>query len=158
VYDLWDEIAHRKHTSISQYVIHHVLVLSILGPCVVTGRFTSIAITGLMTEFHNVFLHSRIVVSFYGYDQKIKLKNSLGIANLGKEISTSNLSQEHFLQLIIFSFYSSDVHHISPDSIPVDCQRSFSLGFVPALHVAPLFGTRLYFHLQFVHFRPLLSN
>jgi len=82
IYDLWDEIAHRKETSIAQYVVHHVLVLSILIPCVLTGRFTSIAITGLMTEFHNVFLHSRIVVNFYGYDQKIKLKNSLGIANL----------------------------------------------------------------------------
>jgi len=82
IYDLWDEIVHRKETSIAQYVIHHLLVLSILGPCVLTGRFTSICITGLLTEFHNVFLHSRIVVNFYGKSEKRKLKNSLGVANL----------------------------------------------------------------------------
>jgi len=82
IYDLWDEIVHRKHASIAQYVVHHVLVLTILGPCVLTGRFTSIAITGLVTEFHNVFLHSRVILNLYGYDGKAKLRNSLGIANL----------------------------------------------------------------------------
>jgi len=82
IYDLWDEIAHKNHTTIAQYVVHHVLVLTVLLPCVFTGRFIGIATTGLVTEFHNVFLHSRIVISFYDYEHKPKLKNSLGIANL----------------------------------------------------------------------------
>jgi len=82
IYDLIDELVHRDQTKVGQYVVHHVLVLSILLPSVLTGRFIGIAITGLVTEFHNVFLHSRIIINFYGLDRQLNLRNSLGIANL----------------------------------------------------------------------------
>jgi hypothetical protein len=83
---------------VGQYVVHHVLVLSILGPTVLTGRFIGIAITGLVTEFHNVFLHSRIIINFYGLDRKLNLKNSLGIANLGKLIIKQEISSFSFVR------------------------------------------------------------
>jgi len=82
IYDLIDEIAHRKQANTAQYVVHHVLVLTILIPAILSKRFIGVSCTGLITEFHNVFLHSRIILGFYGYDRVALLKNSLSIANL----------------------------------------------------------------------------
>jgi hypothetical protein len=82
IYDLLDEIAHSKLVSTTQYIVHHVLVLTILIPAVVSQRFIGISTTGLITEFHNVFLHSRIILGFYGGEKRPRLKNTLGVANL----------------------------------------------------------------------------